>query len=183
MVLGDTGVMQSNERGPLVVTVDEVGTETGTADRLDAHRAPGTLHSAISLQVVSDDESWLVQRRADHKPVFGGRWANTCCTHPLPGEEPADTALRRAREELGLVLADLVCAGTFVYRAVDETSGLVEHEFDTVFLARVAGRPEVRPDADEIAEVVWTDRPADLAGGDDAAPWMAAVVAMVAELL
>lgn len=175
--------MHRTDEGPLVVTVEEDGTITGTADRLAAHRAPGTLHSAISLQVVADDGTWLVQRRADDKLLFGGCWANTCCTHPPPGETAIDTARRRVGEELGLVLAEIELVGRFVYRAVDPRSGLVEHELDSVFLARVDGRPRVDPDPGEVAEVAWVDDVVALAGSDDAAPWMATVVAMVADAL
>ena len=162
-----------------VVTVDETGEVIGTAGRTVAHRGEGTLHLAISLQVRHADGRWLIQRRAVDKPVFGGRWANTCCTHPLPGEAPEATARRRVSEELGLDLAELAPAGTFVYRAVDPVTDMVEHEFDNVFVATISGEPALTVDASEIAEVEWVDDAgldARLAGAD-AAPWFADVIA------
>lgn len=163
----------------LVVTVDETGEATGTAGRTAAHEGEGTLHLAISLQVRHTDGRWLIQRRALDKPVFGGRWANTCCTHPLPGEAPEATARRRVAEELGLEVADVAQVGTFVYRAVDPTTEMVEHEFDNVFVATVTEEPALTVDATEIAEVAWVDDAGldERLAGTDAAPWFADVIA------
>lgn len=163
----------------LVVTVNQTGEAIGTAGRTDAHQGEGLLHLAISLQVRHADGRWLIQRRALDKPVFGGRWANTCCTHPLPGEAPEATARRRVSEELGLEVTDLTSAGTFVYRAVDPATAMVEHEFDNVFVATVAEEPALVVDAAEIAEVAWVDDVGldERLAGTDAAPWFADVIA------
>lgn len=99
-----------------------------------AHQPPGVLHQAVSVQLCASGR-WLLQRRADLKPLFAGCWSNSCCTHPLPGEAPAQAARRRVGQELGLVVADLVEAGAFTYRAQDPESGLVEYEHDHVFVA------------------------------------------------
>ncbi len=168
-----------------VVTVDHDGNAVGTADRLEAHTGGGTLHAAVSVQVVSDSGRWLLQRRAIAKPVFGGRWANTCCTHPLPGEADADTVRRRVREELQLELSDVREVGAFTYRAVDDRTEMVEHEYDRVFLAVVAGEPTVQPDPTEIDEVRWlgTAEVADRLEADDVAPWFSEVASRITAAL
>jgi isopentenyl-diphosphate Delta-isomerase len=160
-----------------VVAVDGAGHTLGPVGRDAAHAAPGVRHRAVSVQVVTADGRWLLQRRADGKALFGGGWSNSCCTHPQPGETTASAARRRVAEELGLVLDELRPAGTFEYRAVDPGSGLVEHEVDDVFVAPVAGTGDVVPDPVEIAEVAWLDH-------DEAAallaragtPWAATVL-------
>ncbi len=164
-----------------VVTVDEAGNTTGTAGRLDAHLGAGTLHLAISLQVRHRDGRWLIQRRAIDKAVFGGRWANTCCTHPRPGEAPAATARRRVAEELGLELDEVRLVGAFVYRAVDPRTSMVEYEYDNVFVAVVDTEPTLAVDASEVAEIAWVDDAAldERLAADDAAPWFGEVVARV----
>jgi isopentenyl-diphosphate Delta-isomerase len=94
----------------------------------------------------------LLQRRADAKYHSAGRWANTCCSHPRPGESPADAAQRRLREEMGLDCA-LTPVGNFTYRA-DVGGGLVEHELDHVFVGHTAREPV--PDPAEVQAFRWT---------------------------
>ncbi|MDE3723555.1 isopentenyl-diphosphate Delta-isomerase [Nocardiopsis sp. N85] len=131
--------------------VDEHGATTGTAEKLAAHRAPGTLHRAFSVFLVDDRGRLLLQRRALDKYHSPGVWSNTCCGHPFPGERPLIAAVRRVGEELGMAPALLREAGTVTYRHPDPESGLVEHEYNHLFVGR-ADRP-TRPDPREVAEV------------------------------
>jgi 8-oxo-dGTP pyrophosphatase MutT (NUDIX family) len=64
----------------------------------------------------------------------------------------AAAAIRRLKEETGLVIADLVPAGAFTYWAVDDESGLVEHEHDHVFAA-IADTSPTECDPAEIGEL------------------------------
>jgi isopentenyl-diphosphate delta-isomerase len=137
---------------PLIVSVDQNGGTRRSVRRSSAHRAPGVLHLAVSLQVVDErDGRWLLQRRAAGKQLFAGRWTNTCCTHPAPEEDVADAAIRRARQEMGLAVT-VTSAGMFTYRAVDTASGLVEYEADYVFVA-LADTSTVEVDPDEITDL------------------------------
>jgi isopentenyl-diphosphate delta-isomerase len=182
-----------------VELVDESGAPAGVAGKAAAHEAPGHLHRAFSVFLFSPgaEPRLLVQRRALSKYHFAGIWANTCCSHPAPGEDILDSARRRLVEELGigadgaggpddgLVLHGAIApAGTFVYRAVDPDSGLVEHEYDHVLVGTVT-RPDGtapglddRPAADpeEVEETRWItigEARASAAGeGDNRfAPW------------
>lgn len=161
----------------MIVTVGEDGGVGKPVLRSVAHQAPGVRHLAVSLQVVDTDGRWLLQRRAATKPLFPGRWANTCCTHPTLGEASADAARRRVREETGLSVTDLVSAGSFEYRAVDEGSGYVECELDHVYVAIVDTSTAV-VDAGEISEVARLQY-ADalrLVTSASGAPWAAEVL-------
>jgi isopentenyl-diphosphate delta-isomerase len=185
-----------------VELVDESGAPAGVAAKAAAHEAPGHLHRAFSVFLFSPGPvpRLLVQRRALSKYHFAGIWANTCCSHPAPGEDIVDSARRRLIEELGigtdgradrgrpgsgLVLQGaIVPAGHFVYRAVDPKSGLVEHEYDHVFVGTVTRHdgsspgPEDLPaaDPDEVEETRWITigeaRSAAAGEGEDRfAPW------------
>ena len=134
-----------------VVLVDESDAEVGTAEKLRAH-VEGRLHRAISVFVVDDGGRLLLQRRAAGKYHSGGQWTNTCCSHPRPGEPAPDAAVRRLREEMGIG-ARLRPAFRFVYRA-DVGGGLVEHEYDHVFVGRHDGA-DPRPDPDEVDGWRW----------------------------
>lgn len=168
----------------MVVSVDENGSLGVAVPRRDAHRSPGVLHLAVSVQIFDPDAGWLLQRRAATKAAFPGRWANSCCTHPAPGEDLAAAVIRRVREELGLVIEAVIPAGTFTYRAEDTQSGLVEHEQDHVFAAVVATGSAVA-DPEEISELARLPYNAalDVVLSELGAPWSAQVLRMAAALV
>ena len=72
---------------------------------------------------------------------------------PRPGEDTLSAAHRRLREEMGFDCA-LGTAFSFVYRA-DVGGGLVEHEYDHVFIGRFDGTPA--PDPAEVEDWRWVD--------------------------
>jgi isopentenyl-diphosphate delta-isomerase len=134
-----------------VILVDERDGEIGRCEKLAAHEQ-GLLHRAVSVFVFDEQGRWLIQQRAPGKYHSGGLWSNAACTHPRAGESLEVAVRRAAREELGAELAELSPAFPFCYRAA-VGNGLVEHEYDHVFTARLAG--ELAPDAAEVAAVTW----------------------------
>lgn len=159
------------------MAVGQDGSIDREVSRSLAHRAPGILHLAVSLQVVDPDGQWLLQRRATSKATFPGRWANSCCTHPSAGEAPVAAGIRRISEELALLVDDLIPAGAFTYRAVDEQSGLVEYEQDHVFVA-VAPTHDACGSPSEVSQLarVPYDFALALVRSDEGAPWAAEVL-------
>lgn len=133
-----------------VILVDAADVPLGTAGKLEAHRA-GALHRAFSVLVLNGRDELLLQRRARGKYHSGGLWSNSCCSHPRPGESTLDAAHRRLREEMGFD-CPLSTACSFVYRA-EVGGGLVEHEYDHIFLGRWDGAPE--PDPAEVDGWRW----------------------------
>ncbi len=156
-----------------VTLVDASGTISGEMEVVAAHTAPGYLHLACSAVVFGPGDTVLLQRRADLKPTFGGKWSNTCCTHPLTGELPIDAASRRMGEEIGLKVA-LSPAGSFRYRAVDALTGFVEHELDHISIGSVERTDlEFVLDANEVAEVAFVKF--DDVAALDLTPWFSMV--------
>lgn len=137
----------SHER---VILVDRRDTPVGTAEKLEAHRT-GRLHRAFSVLILNDAGEALLQRRAAGKYHSAGLWSNTCCSHPRPGEATQAAAHRRLQEEMGFD-CPLESAFPFIYRTELE-GGLVEHEYDHLFLGSWTGAPE--PDPEEVAEWRW----------------------------
>lgn len=143
-------MMESNE----VILVNEADEQLGTMEKMEAHRK-GLLHRAFSVFIFNPRGEMLLQQRAAGKYHSPGLWTNACCSHPRPGEQVADAAGRRLREELGFD-APLEKIFTFIYETPFD-NGLTEHEVDHVF----AGIYEdsVKPDPGEVQD--YTYKPVD----------------------
>lgn len=133
-----------------VVLVDAHGQQIGVEEKERAH-LDGVLHRAFSIFVFNGAGALLMQRRADGKYHSAGLWTNTCCGHPRPGEALTQAAHRRLQEEMGFDCA-LREAFQFTYHA-QLGNGLIEHEFDHVFVGRCEAEPQ--PNPDEVGACQW----------------------------
>ncbi|QMU68916.1 isopentenyl-diphosphate Delta-isomerase [Streptacidiphilus sp. P02-A3a] len=144
----------------LLELVDTEGRTIGTAEKLSAHRSPGRLHRAFSVFLFDTEGRMLLQRRALGKYHSPGVWSNTCCGHPYPGEPPFVAAARRTAEELGAGPVRLQQAGTVTYNHPDEATGLVEQEYNHLFVG--IAEATQRPNPEEVADTRFVT-PAELA--------------------
>jgi isopentenyl-diphosphate delta-isomerase len=153
-----------SEQEEQLVLVDEDNREVGVMNKLEAHKR-GLLHRAISVFVFDAEGKLILQRRAAGKYHSGGQWANTCCSHPRPGESAQDAAHRRLFEELGFD-CDLAYRMRIRYQAA-VGSGLIENELVSVYVGDHDG--ELAPDPQEVSE--WRAvRTEDLSREIEAAP-------------
>jgi isopentenyl-diphosphate delta-isomerase len=124
----DLPFMQQSEE---VILVDESDQPLGTMEKMEAHRR-AVLHRAFSVFIFNSRGEMLLQQRSPEKYHSAGLWTNACCSHPRPGEDTREAAIRRLREELGFTthLEELF---HFVYKS-EFDNGLTEYEFDHVFV-------------------------------------------------
>ncbi len=113
-----------------VVLVDRLDNPLGIINKMEAHSL-GLLHRAFSVFIFNSRGELLLQQRALDKYHSGGKWTNTCCSHPKPFEATADAASRRLVEEMGLA-CELEYGFNFIYETAFENE-LIEHEFDHVY--------------------------------------------------
>lgn len=158
--MGDTPFNQ-------VVLVDRDDSHIGLMDKVGAHKNPGVLHRAISVvlyrsipgSVVGavrsrDQVEILLQRRSVKKPLWPLHWADTCSTHPFPGESYEACAVRRLHEEMGITVdGDDVRLLFKQYYQADYSQELSEHEVNGILVCTYDG--SVFPNPDEVAETVW----------------------------
>lgn len=128
-----------------VILVDRHDNAVGSHEKMDAHEK-GLLHRAFSIFIFNERGEMLLQQRALHKYHSGGLWTNTCCSHPVPGEQIQQAAQRRLMEELGFK-TPIEKIFDFLYKA-EFDNGLIEHEFDHVFVGEYKG--EINFNRDEV---------------------------------
>jgi len=126
-----------------VILVDRDDQQTGTMEKMEAH-IQGKLHRAFSVFIFNKKGELLLQRRADGKYHSGGKWTNTCCSHPRPGETTPEAAHRRLKEEMGIT-AELNFAFSFVYCTAIQDD-IIENEYDHVFFGVTDALPVLNPD-------------------------------------
>ena len=161
--------MTSVER---VVLLDEDGHDIGAVPKSQVHHGATPLHLAFSCYVLDHAGRLLLTRRALSKATFPGVWTNTVCGHPVPGEDLVTAVRRRARDELGLTVADVrLVLPEFRYRATMD--GVVENEMCPVLVASPVGDPHPAPDeVDQIAWVPWAELSHDVLDGSRViSPW------------
>ncbi|MFT6912889.1 MAG: isopentenyl-diphosphate delta-isomerase [Paracoccaceae bacterium] len=129
-----------------------VGSTLTPVEKLEVHQK-GLKHKAVSVFVM-DGTNVLLQRRALHKYHTPGLWANTCCTHPGWNEKPADCAVRRLKEELGITGLYPAHRDQVEYRA-NVGNGLIEHEIVEIYLAVADRKMRITPNPDEVMQVEW----------------------------
>jgi len=126
-----------------VILVDSQDREIGSQEKMLAH-LNGQLHRAISVFIYNSNGEILLQQRALSKYHSGGLWTNTCCSHPRPGEGTLEAAQRRLKEEMGISV-ELERLFSFTYHA-ELDGGLIEHEFDHVFVGESDEIPVLNTD-------------------------------------
>jgi isopentenyl-diphosphate Delta-isomerase len=126
-----------------VILVDGNDKTTGVMEKMEAHRK-GFLHRAFSVFIFSHQGELMLQQRSFSKYHSPGLWTNTCCSHPRIDEENLTAAHRRMKEEMGFD-CDLDEAFSFTYKA-EVGNGLIEHEFDHVFIGKYDKAPVINPE-------------------------------------
>lgn len=126
-----------------VILVTKDDKPIGTMEKMLAHQK-ANLHRAFSVFIFNSKGQLLLQQRAAskyHSPLL---WTNTVCSHPRQNEGTIDAAHRRLLEEMGFD-CEFEEAFSFIYKA-EVGQGLIEHEFDHVFIGVSDEEPSPNPD-------------------------------------
>lgn len=139
-----------------ITLVSETGVPTGSGEKMDVH-AKGLLHLAFSILLVDcikNPKKTILQKRAGHKYHSGGLWSNACCGHPMPQESTPDAAKRRLFEEMGIHHNHLTPVAITIYH-LNLINGLIEHEYNQVFMAKVPLTCVLTPNPEELDHWKW----------------------------
>jgi len=135
---------------PLIL-VNSKDEAIGEMLKADCHQDGGKLHRAFSLFIFNSSNQLLVHQRANSKPLWGGFWTNSCCSHPRVGEAMEEAIARRSEEELGFT-TDMRFIYKFEYTAHFKDIG-TEHELCSVFIGEYDG--ELSINSEEISDYRW----------------------------
>jgi len=155
-----------------LIYVNEKDDIIGFGEKILTHKI-GQLHRAFSLFIYSKDEQkFLLQKRSERKYHSGGKWSNSCCSHPYQNETWFDALQRGVSNELNLSLdisKDIDCksktlpkfidkklffAGSFIY--FSDYKELSEHEYDYVFIYILDSIiSKILFNTSEISEIKW----------------------------
>ncbi|MFN7056781.1 isopentenyl-diphosphate Delta-isomerase [Hyphomonas sp.] len=133
-----------------VILVDEADRMVTPGDKWQIHQE-GRLHRAFSVFIFDAEDRCLIQRRAAGKYHSAGKWANSCCGHPRPGEPTGEAAERRLVEEIGLRVP-LTFGFKSRYVAYLDNE-MIENEIPHIYFGRTSDVPVLNPD--EVSDIAW----------------------------
>ena len=133
-----------------VVLVDDSNNQVGLMPKMEAH-LKGVLHRAFSVIIFNNNGEVMLQKRASTKYHTPSLWSNTCCSHQRENEDNISAGKRRLNEEMGFI-TQLYDFESFIYK-VSFSNGLIEHEFDHIFVGIYNGLPNIN--LDEVDKWKW----------------------------
>lgn len=112
------------------------GTPLGRAKAKSLVHRDGDWHRTAHLWIVTPDRRVLLQKRASSKINHPSLWDVSVAGHVDAGESTETAAVREAREELGIEIAetDLRLIGTTRERWVIEERSYLDNEIQSVFI-------------------------------------------------
>lgn len=145
--------------------VDEYGKPTGeTIERGLAHKE-GVRHRTAHIWIAREvNGKWqvLLQKRAQTKDSFPGRYDTSSAGHIQAGDEPLESAIRELQEELGIVASpeELKYAGTFNIRYEKEFHNKLFKDNEIAFVYVYLGEIDIDDiivQEEELECVEWFD--------------------------
>ncbi len=154
----------------ILVLVDDNDNQVGTDTRENCHAGSGKRHRAYTVFLFHGGKV-LLQRRSSNKLLWPGAWDVSYTSHVYPGETYQQAATRKAAQELGAKVPELVDVHSFVYFAPQGRNA--ENEFCRVLVGEFDGK--VTPNVEEMSGVRWAtlrEVEADLAANPGSyTPW------------
>ena len=145
--------------------VDEDGKPTGAVVSRETAHKEGIQHRTSHVWIVRETEKGydiLMQKRSLNKDSFPGMYDTSSAGHIRAGDEPAASAIRELKEELGITAeaSQLLYIGKFHGRYSEEFHGSMfkDNEIPYVFLFQEAvDIDQLTLQKDEVDEVRWFD--------------------------
>lgn len=117
----------------LIDYYDENGTHLGVIDKAIAHKE-GLWHKSVHVWVVNDKKEVLIQKRCSQKKFFPNFWDCSFAGHIGAGENSIVSAIREAKEEIGLTIEDAELNFLFTEKQEYSWDKILSREFVDVYV-------------------------------------------------
>ncbi|MEE8131583.1 MAG: NUDIX domain-containing protein [Candidatus Paceibacterota bacterium] len=139
--------------------VDENGNPTGqTKPRQEVHR-DGDWHKAAHVWIINSQNQLLIQKRSSNKDSHPNMWDISSAGHILAGDALITTAIKEAKEELGIDLQEKDFEYLFTLRSqkVLNEGAFINNELDDVYLVKLdLDISKLNIQKEELSEVKFT---------------------------
>lgn len=127
--------------------VEPSGLVFGQATRSYCHSGARVLHPVVHLHIIDREGKLYLQKRAMDKDLLPGYWDTAVGGHVSYGETILEALYRETSEELGLTAFNPIALGAYIWET--------ERDNEYVFVHAALGHPNLRPNAEEVAEGRW----------------------------
>ncbi|MBQ7917415.1 MAG: NUDIX domain-containing protein [Clostridia bacterium] len=117
----------------LIDYYDENGTHLGVIDKAIAH-SKGLWHKSVHVWIVNDTKQVLLQKRCSQKKFFPNFWDCSFAGHIGAGETSIISAIREAKEEIGLTIEDAELNFLFTEEQEYSWDKILSREFVDVYV-------------------------------------------------
>lgn len=136
----------------LIDIVDNHGIPTGTAVPKSEIHSKGHLHNTAHVWCYTSEGYILLQQRAASKIICPLLWDVSIAGHIDAGETIEQAAIREAKEEIGLQVAENQLIKIGVFECFQSYSnGIIDNEFHNTFIVEIsADIHELTPQKEEV---------------------------------
>lgn len=117
----------------LIDYYNENGTHLGLIDKAIAH-SKGLWHKSVHVWIVNDKKEVLLQRRCSQKKFFPNFWDCSFAGHIGAGETSIISAIREAKEEIGLTVEENELKFLFTEKQEYSWDKILSREFVDVYV-------------------------------------------------
>ncbi len=118
--------------------IDKDGNKTGESIPRDKVHREGLWHKSVHVWIINDKNELLLQKRSPEKDSHPNEWDISTAGHIHSGETPINTAIREAKEELGIDVKEneLEKLCTLKNQSVQRDGKFINNELVDVYLVR-----------------------------------------------
>jgi isopentenyl-diphosphate Delta-isomerase len=140
----------------LVDILDETGQKTGQTMLKSETHAKSIWHSGAHIWIYNSNGDILLQLRGTGKVIRPGAWDVVVAGHIMAGEGPLETAVREAKEEIGLEVKPESLVFIEVSKVQDEMPGWTHRVFNWVYSLKTdLDINDLEMEKEEVADLAW----------------------------